>query len=244
MDITLSAARAEASRRNGAKSRGPKTPEGKARSAKNALRHGLRAEKFVLLHDEDAAAFEAMADALADDLAPRGALQSLWARRLVVAAWRLERADRIERELFALRAERDERGLGRLGLALVRDGNGSRSFDTLLRYRGSAMAELWHPLRALKALQAEAPDEACEVHEDAPAPPAPPQDAPPIEPEARENPGEIEPAPPADESLSSRAACPAPPESAPCRPACVQAPAVKQKCATMAQKCVTYAPPV
>jgi hypothetical protein len=165
MDITLSAARAEASRRNGAKSRGPKTPEGKARSAKNALRHGLGAEQFVLLHDEDAAAFEAMADALADDLAPVGALQCLLARRLVVAAWRLERADRIERELFALRAERDERderderGLGRLGLALVRDGNGSRSFDTLLRYRGSAMAELWRALRALKALQAEAPDE-------------------------------------------------------------------------------------
>jgi hypothetical protein len=112
------------------------------------------------------------------------------------------------------------------------------------------MAELWRALRALKALQAEAPDEMCEMrevhemHEDAPALLAPPQDAPPIEPEARENPGEIEPAPPADESLSSRAACPAPPESAPCRPACVQAPAVKQKCATMAQKCVTYAPPV
>jgi hypothetical protein len=124
MDITLSAARAEASRRNGAKSRGPKTPEGKARSAQNALKHGLRAEQFVLLHDEDAGAFQAMADALADDLAPVGALQALLARRLVVAAWRLERADRIECQLFALQAERSERGWGRLGLALVRDGNG------------------------------------------------------------------------------------------------------------------------
>jgi len=134
------AARAAASRRNGAKSRGPKTPEGKARSARNALKHGLRAEKFVLLHDEDAAAFQALTDALADDLAPGpvgerdpnplpalaplGALQEVLARRLVVAAWRLERADRIECELFALQAERSERGCGRLGLALVRDGNG------------------------------------------------------------------------------------------------------------------------
>jgi hypothetical protein len=122
MDICLSAARAEASRRNGAKSCGPKTPEGKARSAQNALKHGLRAEKFVLLHDEDAGAFQAMAEALTEDLAPVGALQGLLAHRLVAAAWRLERADRIERELFALRAERDERGCGRL--ALVRDGNG------------------------------------------------------------------------------------------------------------------------
>ena len=159
MDICLSAARAEASRRNGAKSRGPKTAEGKARSAQNALKHGLRAEQFVLLHDEDAAEFEEMAEALADDLAPVGALQAVLARRLVVAAWRLERADRIERELFAHHAERSERAWGRLGLALVRDGNGPRAFDTLLRYRGSATAELWRALRALKALQAQtAPD--------------------------------------------------------------------------------------
>jgi hypothetical protein len=129
------------------------------------LRHGLRAEKFVLLHDEDAGAFEALAEALAQDLAPVGALQAVLARRLVVAAWRLERADRIERELFALQAERSERGWGRLGLALVRDGNGARSFDTLLRYRGSAMAELW---RALRALQAQAADEACAIGTAAP----------------------------------------------------------------------------
>ena len=40
-------------------------------------------------------------------------------------------------------------------MALIRDGNGTRSFETLLRYRGAAMAEFWRALKTLKALQAE-----------------------------------------------------------------------------------------
>jgi hypothetical protein len=72
--------RSEASRRNGAKSCGPKTPEGKARSARNALKHGLRdAQKFVVVGDEKAVEFAALEAALADELVPDGALQSLLA---------------------------------------------------------------------------------------------------------------------------------------------------------------------
>jgi hypothetical protein len=43
---------------------------------------------------------------------------------------------------------------------MIRDGNGTRSFETLLRYRGAAMAEFWRALRTLKALQAEQAAEA------------------------------------------------------------------------------------
>ena len=137
--------------KNGAKSRGPKTKEGKARSAQNALRHGMRALQYVVLPDEDAVQFQALEAALLDELAPEGALQLVLARRVAVAAWRLARADRMEVELFEERRWED----AGVGMALIRDGNGTRSFETLLRYRSAAMAEFWRALKTLKALQAE-----------------------------------------------------------------------------------------
>jgi hypothetical protein len=146
----MSKARVEASRRNGAKSRGPKTPEGKARSRLNAIKHGMRAAMHVVLPDENAVEFHALQEALMDELAPEGALQLVLARRVAVAAWRLARADRMEIELFE---ERRWENAG-VGMALIRDGNGTRSFETLMRYRSAAMAEFMRALRTLKALQA------------------------------------------------------------------------------------------
>jgi hypothetical protein len=243
--VPVSSPRAEASRRNGAKSRGPRTPEGKARSARNALKHGLRAEKYVVLPEEDAVEFAALEAALAEELAPRGALQGILVGRIARAAWRLERAERIEVELFAerLRSVRD----GGVGLALIRDGNGTRSFDTLLRYRGAALAELMRSLRTLKAVQAEQAPAPLRATKEAPAPvlmfepkrrragtsieqvpeqgearPAA-REKHPIEPEARANPCEFEPAPPADNREAPAAGPRAPTErtqSGACPPPC------------------------
>jgi hypothetical protein len=111
----VSHARAEASRRNGARSRGPKTEAGKSRSARNALRHGMRALNYVVLPDEDAVEFQALEAALVEELAPEGALQVVLARRVAVAAWRLARADRMEVELFEERRWED----AGVGMALL-----------------------------------------------------------------------------------------------------------------------------
>jgi hypothetical protein len=186
MDICLSPARAAASRRNGARSRGPKTPEGKGRSAQNALKHGMRAQKCIVLPGERASAFEAFEAALLAELAPEGALQAVLAQRVVAASWRLARAERLEAELFAQNML-DGRGLG---LALTRDCNNARAFDTLLRYRGGTLAELWRALRTLKALQAEAAAPQAEIRSlSRPAPKARAAESP-IEPEARRTPGD------------------------------------------------------
>ncbi len=151
--------RAEASRRNGARWRGPVTPEGRASSARNALRHGLCASKLRVLGNEDEAEFLAFAAALRAELAPVGVLQEELADQIALAIWRARRSNRIETELFDYYLEKDRYGSDAppdFGLLVIRDRNGARALDTLLRYRGSVQAELFRALAALKALQAEA----------------------------------------------------------------------------------------
>jgi len=55
-NLMRSRAQTDAARRNGAKSNGPKTPEGKAISSANSLRHGMTA-KAILLTNENPEAY-------------------------------------------------------------------------------------------------------------------------------------------------------------------------------------------
>jgi hypothetical protein len=127
-------ARAERARRNGARSRGPVTAIGKARSARNAIRHGLTARHGVVLDGEDAQAFGAMAERILADLAPSGELASFLAADLAAAIWRTGRARRLERQAFA------------------GDTPDADKLDLALRYGGSASRELHRALRALERL--------------------------------------------------------------------------------------------
>ena len=174
-------ARALASRRNGAKSRGPKTAAGLARSSRNALKHGLRARRQLLLADEDAAEFRAFQAAAQAELAPSGALQTELAARIVTTAWRARRADRLEAALLGRflddDALHDRERQAALGLELIRDGNGPRALETLVRYRGSVLAELFRALAALKALRADARELPERDQPDAPALLPPPRAA-------------------------------------------------------------------
>ena len=89
-----------ANRRNARRSTGPKSAAGKAASSANALRHGLAAARAVVLPDEDADAYERLRQGVLADLDPAGALQEALAQRIVVLLWRLDRAARLEAELF------------------------------------------------------------------------------------------------------------------------------------------------
>src|SRR3954453_12329264 len=87
--------RIEASRANGARSRGPVTAEGKMRSAQNALRHGLLAKAGVLA-DEDADAFPSLVDRYADRFLPVADVQLLFLERMAAAQWRQTRSWDVE----------------------------------------------------------------------------------------------------------------------------------------------------
>jgi hypothetical protein len=87
--------RAEASRRNGRKSRGPKTAEGKSRSRFNALNHGMRA-RTIVLPGEDADAYQGRVDAWMADLQPRDDAEQSLVEQAARASWQLDRADRAQ----------------------------------------------------------------------------------------------------------------------------------------------------
>ncbi len=96
-----SPAQIEAARQNGARSRGPVSPEGKARAARNALKHGLAAIKHLVLDDEDQAELDALTESLMAEIGPTSEVEARLVQRLAAAFWKGERAERLEAALFA-----------------------------------------------------------------------------------------------------------------------------------------------
>jgi hypothetical protein len=93
----------DANRRNARSSTGPVTEDGKKRSRRNALRHGLTAETVIdALEDaDDYAAFEM---AIKVDYDPQTTAERELVLRLANLLWRLRRASAIESGLFRTQA--------------------------------------------------------------------------------------------------------------------------------------------
>jgi hypothetical protein len=94
----------EANRRNAIRSTGPSTEEGKRRSRRNAIRHGLCAET-VIENIEDIEDYRAFEAAVIADYDARTAIERELVLRLASLLWRLRRATAIETDLLRIQAE-------------------------------------------------------------------------------------------------------------------------------------------
>src|SRR3954451_10465378 len=108
--LTMSSLRRiEASRANGARSQGPVTPEGKKRSARNAMRHGLLAD-IVVLEGEGRENFQILLDQHVERLQPADGVEYALVEEMASSYWRLHRNWAIETRLLdnQVRQERGE----------------------------------------------------------------------------------------------------------------------------------------
>ena len=81
-----------------AKKGGPNTPEGKAVSKYNSIKHGILS-KDVLIKGERKATFRLFRKNLRNELQPKTALEVVWADQIIWGHWRLKRLIRFERNV-------------------------------------------------------------------------------------------------------------------------------------------------
>jgi hypothetical protein len=92
---TTAEQRADISRANGRRSRGPVSTEGKSHSRMNAIKHGMTA-RIPVLPGEDEATFRQHVEGITGSLAPRNALELALAEQAALSLWKIERAERAE----------------------------------------------------------------------------------------------------------------------------------------------------
>src|SRR5688572_102683 len=121
-------------------STGPRTVEGKARVAQNAVRHGLTA-KYNVVREDERKEFAALQDSLTAELDPQGTVETLTFNELLHAAWNLQRFRRIESE--ASTGSIDD----------FTDPATTATLDRLGRYQARAQRAYYKALQELRALQ-------------------------------------------------------------------------------------------
>lgn len=153
----------EANRRNSLESTGPKTPEGKAASSRNAVKHGLTAERAVV-SVEDRQEFEDFRRAFHQQFQPVGPVECFLVNRIVMSAWRITRIHAMETGLFELRLidvehriDRDYTNLrphDRLAFVFRDDCRDPNALTNLARYETRSERAFYRALHDLERLQA------------------------------------------------------------------------------------------
>ncbi len=164
-----SVAQISANRSNAQKSTGPRTPEGKAAVAQNALTHGLMARAAVL-QGEEWEEYTSFHEGMIQELYPDGVQEEELAERIVGLYWRLRRAERYQNAVFETlydkyAAEAEQPAAGRadpassvasdpvLGRMLVADFSGDRVLERALLYERRIESSLHRACADLRQLR-------------------------------------------------------------------------------------------
>jgi hypothetical protein len=154
--------KSDTARTNGAKSRGPVTPEGRAKSSLNSRKHGLAA-KYALFPDESAEEFQLLFDDYVKQFEPQTAVETELVEVMVIARWRLRRLLAIETNLFEVEMSRRDKQIDREFAALTEDprlawvfqklADNGQSIAMLIRYEGAINRSYEKALKQLLLLQ-------------------------------------------------------------------------------------------
>ena len=155
----------KANRQNAKKSTGPRTPEGKARSSKNALKHGLLARDAVMA-DEDPAEYDRQLQILEENLFPKNAIEFELVLQIADSRWRLRRITRIEAGLTTYQYHGTDRATReRYPNTVVPGRNGenqllgksmqdhTQALHNLARYRTMTSRDITRALRMIRQLR-------------------------------------------------------------------------------------------
>jgi hypothetical protein len=153
-DAMSSLRRGKSSRANGARSRGPATPEGKRRSSYNAVRHGLLAQ-CVVMAAEAGENFELILRQHVDRFAPADGVEFAMVEEMASSYWRLRRAWAIETRMLddAFNAQTSGDQLGCIATGF-KDLAAQPSLQLLLRYQASLHRTYTRALHNLLLLRA------------------------------------------------------------------------------------------
>src|SRR5271157_5978747 len=122
----------DANRANAQLSTGPRTEDGKARSAQNARKHGLSAQQ-LLVKPEEREEFEDLLAYYRREINPQGPIQFTLFDELVAAAWNLRRVRLLQSQIDMLDPQ----------------------YDRLARHHTRIERTFHRSLKELKALQTE-----------------------------------------------------------------------------------------
>ena len=163
-----STAQIDANRSNAQKSTGPRTPEGKAAVAQNAVKHGLLARAAVL-QGEDWEEYTCFHEEMMDELYPDAMQEEELAERIVDLSWRLRRAGRYQNAVFEALYDQYAAAPAEsaawpdpipsvpsdpvLGRMLLADFSGARVLERVLLYERRLESSLYRTTAALRNLR-------------------------------------------------------------------------------------------